>query len=139
MPVPPEYERASEQFYEFLIYARDISGLSTTHQTYTMVQGVLQAFRRRLGISDAIRFANILPIALRALFITDWDTDEPIRPFQDRPAMTREVQALRAEHNFSPDSAIRDVACALRRYVDETAFDELLSSLPPGAVEFWNI
>lgn len=52
-----------------------------------------------------------------------WDTDEPIRPFESREAMTREAQSLRREHNFAPDTAIRDVAVALRG-VDESA--------PPG-------
>ena len=33
-----------------------------------MVQGVLQAFRRRLDIKEAIGFANVLPPVLRALF-----------------------------------------------------------------------
>ena len=51
--------------------------------------------------------------------------------------MTREVQSLRAEHNFAPDSAIRDVACALRKNIDEVALDQLLAKLPKGAVQFW--
>ena len=137
MPVPAEYERASDQFYKFLLDARDAAGLTTTNQAYTMVQGVLQAFRRRLDFKDAILFANILPIGLRALFVSDWDMNEPTQPFQERAIMTREVQALRAEHNFAPDSAIRDVACALRKNIDEVALDQLLAKLPKGAVQFW--
>lgn len=46
MPVPVEYKRASMDFEQFMVDARDISGLATTHQTDTMVQGVFQAFRR---------------------------------------------------------------------------------------------
>jgi len=42
MPVPMEYKRASEQFEKFLVDARDNAMLQTTHQSYTMVQGVLQ-------------------------------------------------------------------------------------------------
>ena len=137
MPVPAEYSRATDHFYEFLIDARDTSGLGSTHQAYTMVQGVLQAFRRRLDIKDAILFAGILPVALRALFVTDWDTDESRRPFEDRAIMTKEVQALRADHNFAPETAIRDVASALRRHVDEAAFNRVLARLPEGAAEFW--
>jgi uncharacterized protein (DUF2267 family) len=40
-----------------------------------MVQGVLQTFRRRLEISEAIRFAGVLPPVLRAIFVADWDQD----------------------------------------------------------------
>ena len=137
MPVPPEYERATDQFYEFLLDARDISGLSSTHQVYTMVQGVLQVFRRRLVIKDAILFASVLPVGLRALFVADWDTDEPKRPFEERAVLTREVQQLRTAHNFAPDTAITDVAIVLRRHVDEKALDKILAMLPKGATEFW--
>lgn len=137
MPVPPEYGRASDQFRDYLVDARDTAGLWSTHVAYTMTQGVLQAFRRRLTVKDAIAFANVLPIGLRALFVTDWDPDAPIEPFADRATMTKEVQSLRPDHNFAPETAIRDVAQALRRHVDEAAFDRLLARLPEGAVAFW--
>jgi len=123
MPVPAEYSRAVDHFYEFLSDARDTSGLGSTHQAYTMVQGVLQAFRRRLGIKDVILFACILPVGQRTLFVADWDTDEPRRPFEDRAVMTKEVQALRADHNFVPETAIADVVSTLRRHADESAFN----------------
>lgn len=137
MPVPFEFKRASMAFEQFMLDARDISGLATTHQTYTMVQGVFQAFRRRLDTKQAIRFANVLPPVLRALFIADWDLDEPRRPFADRATMTREVQALRPDHNFAPDSSIGSVATALRRNIDQVALDRILATLPPGARDFW--
>jgi uncharacterized protein (DUF2267 family) len=137
MPVPAEYGRASDRFRDYLVDARDTAGLWSTHAAYTMTQGVLQTFRGRLAFRDAIAFANVLPICLRALFVTDWDTDAPPRPFADRATLTREVQSLRPEHNFAPETAIRDVAEALRRHVDEEALDRLLRQLPEGAVEFW--
>lgn len=95
-------------------------------------------FRRRLDLKDAIRFAGVLPVGMRALFVADWDTDEPRRPFEDRVIMTKEVQALRADHNFAPETAIRDVASALRRHVDQDAFNRVLARLPKDAAEFWN-
>jgi uncharacterized protein (DUF2267 family) len=137
MPVPFEYKHASMAFEQFMLDARDRSGLTTTHQTYTMVQGVFQAFRRRLDVREAIRFANVLPPVLRALFVADWDLDEPRRPFEDRTTMTREVQALRPDHNLAPDSSIGDVAAALRRNIDQAELDRVLASLPPGAQDFW--
>lgn len=48
MPVPTEYQRATDDFYQLLMDARDAAGLVTTNQAYTMVQGVFQVFRRRL-------------------------------------------------------------------------------------------
>ena len=137
MPIPQEYQRATDYFYEFLLDARDTAGLGSTHQTYTMVQGVLQTFRRRLDIKDAILFASVLPAVLRAIFVADWNTDEPRRPFEARSLMQKEIQALRADHNFATETAISDVANALRRHVDKEAFNQVLAKLPEGAVEFW--
>jgi len=136
MPVPSEYQRATDDFYKLLMDARDSAGLTTTNQAYTMLQGVLQVFRRRLEVNEAIRFLSVLPVGVRALFVADWDVDEPKRQFEDRSVMTKEVQALRAEHNFAPETAIRDAAIALRRNIDEAAFDRVLATLPEGAAQF---
>jgi uncharacterized protein (DUF2267 family) len=137
MTIPMELQHASDEFEKFLRDARDVSGLTTRNQTYTMVQGVFQVFRRRLCLKDAIRFANALPPLLRAIFVADWNLDEPQLPFGDRATMTREAQALRKDHNFAPETCIRDVATALRRNIDEAAFDRILAILPEGASDFW--
>ncbi|ACP25040.1 hypothetical protein NGR_c12590 [Sinorhizobium fredii NGR234] len=137
MTIPMEYRQASVDFDRFILDARDTAGLQTTNQAYTMVQAVLQTFRRRLEISEALIFANALPPVLRAIFVADWDLEEPTVPFSGRVAMTREVQAFRVNHNVSPDSAIADVAAALRRNIDEAKLDRVLVQLPQGAVDFW--
>jgi len=137
VPVPPEYERASAKFYEFLTAARDLADLQTTHQAYTMTEGVLLAFRRRLTVQQALDFANELPLLLRALFVSDWDTEEPRREFGDRAAMTQEVKGLRADHNWSPDNSIAAVAEALRGHVYPDRFAAMLTRLPPAATGFW--
>lgn len=121
-----------------MLDAREAAGLTTTNQTYTMVQGVLQTFRRRLTIPESIHFAGVLPPVLRAIFIADWDTDESRRSFGDRAEMTKEVQSLRADHNFAPDTAIQAVVIALRKNIDEVRFDKALTTLPAAAHEFWN-
>ena len=139
MTVPPEYKRASEEFEKFLVDARDFALLQTTNQSYTMAEGVLRAFRRRLDVKQALLFADVLPPGLRALFVADWNPDEPWRPFADRATMTREVQGLRPDHNVSPDSAISDIAQALRKNVDEAALDRVLAHLPEGAAAFWRL
>ena len=137
MPYPSEYQRATDHFHQFLSDARDAAGLETINQAYTMSQGVLQAFRRRLELGEAIRFSNLLPAGIRALFVADWDPDEPKRPFEDRALMTEEVKVLRPLHNYAPDSSIGAVSKALRRNVDEAALDRLLTTMPEGARQFW--
>jgi uncharacterized protein (DUF2267 family) len=139
MTIPMELQRASEDFERFLVDARDVSGLTTRNQTYTMAQGIFQVFRCRLEVKEAILFANVLPAILRAIFVADWDIDDPKRPFEDRAVMTREVQSLRRDHNFAPDTSIRDVATALRRNIDEAALDRVLAGLPKEASEFWSV
>jgi uncharacterized protein (DUF2267 family) len=137
MPVPSEYQRGTDDFYKLLTDVRDSTGLTTTNQAYTVLQGVFQVFRRRLDVKAAIRFLSVLPVGARALFVADWDSDEPKREFEDRATMTKEVRALRPEHNYAPETAIHDVAVALRRNVDQTAFERVLATLPPGAGQFW--
>jgi len=139
MTIPMELQHASEDFERFLRDAKEQSGLATRNQVFTMVQGVLQTFRRRLDVREALAFADVLPPILRAIFVSDWDLDEPKRPFENRAVMTREVQALRRDHNFSPDTAIRDVAVALRKNVDGPAFERALAALPTEASEFWSV
>lgn len=134
-----ELQHASEDFERDLIDARDASGLTTRNQTYTMTEGVFRVFRQRLTLKDALRFADVLPPVLRAIFVSDWDTEEPQLAFGGRGAMTREAQALRKDHNFAPDSCIGDVARALRKNVDEKAFDAVLAFLPEGAADFWKV
>ncbi len=137
MPMPQEYWQASRDFERFMADAKETAMLATHNQTYTMVQAVLTAFRRRLTLPQAIAFAGVLPPVLRAIFVSDWDTDEPLRPFENRAAMTREVMDFRKDHNTSPDSAIRDVASALAHHVDQAAFQRVLRTLPAEAADFW--
>jgi uncharacterized protein (DUF2267 family) len=137
--MPMEYQHASEEFERFLRAVIEETGLTTRNQAYTTVEGVLRTFRRRLDIREAIRFAGALPPVPRAIFVADWDMDEPRRDFASREAMNAEVQSLRRDHNFSPDTAIGDVARALRRCVDRERLDAVLATLPNGAADFWRI
>ncbi|MDF2117074.1 DUF2267 domain-containing protein [Roseiarcaceae bacterium H3SJ34-1] len=137
MTMPMDYQHAAENFDRFLLAVIENAGLTTRNQAYTMVQAVFQVFRRRLDLSDAITFANVLPPLQRAVFVAEWDTGQPRLPFADREAMTLEAQNLRRHHNFAPDTCIRDVALALRRTMNEAALDRVLATLPDGAAEFW--
>jgi uncharacterized protein (DUF2267 family) len=81
----------------------------------------------------------VLPVCLRALFVTDWDLDEPSKPFADRETMLKEVRSLLPEHNFSTETAIQDVTKAVRKHLNIEDFDALLGKLPQSAVDFWQI
>lgn len=137
MPMPREFQHASEDFDALLEDARDRADLATRHQTWTMIDAVLRVFRRRLTVAEGLRFAAVLPAVPRAMFVTDWDPSAPPVPFDDRAAMTREVQAVRPHHNFAPETAIAAVAGALRRQVDPIAFERALDGLPVAARAFW--
>ena len=134
---PYEFEHATDQFYKLLVDARDFASLSTTNQSYTMVQGVLQVFRRRLSVRDVIHFCQCLPAVAQAILIREWDVDEPIRPFGSLEEMNAEVHSLRPLHNFAPPDSIGPVAAALRKNVDPIRFEQTLSQLPAEAQAFW--
>lgn len=71
MPMPGTYRQASREWQAFLGDARDAMDLSSDNVTFTAVQGVCLAFRRRLTPQQAVDFAQILPSVLRALFVAD--------------------------------------------------------------------
>lgn len=137
MPVPAEYQRASEQFRAFLVDLRDECGYGSTHMAYTTAQAVFQVFRRRLTLADAIRFASALPAGMRALFVADWDPDDNRKRFGDRAEMLEEVRSLRPTHNFSGPDALRQVAASFWRHIDAERMHLLLASLPQEAAAFW--
>lgn len=139
MPMPLEYRQASADFDAFMKDLVATSMIQTSHQAYTMLQAVLQVFRRRLTVDQAIAFANVLPPVLRAIFVSDWDTEAPVKPFVDRDALMKEVRAFRHDHNLSTDMALEDVTVVIRRHVDQAAFERILNTLPPDARRFWYI
>jgi uncharacterized protein (DUF2267 family) len=89
-------------------------------------------------VADALVFAGALPPVLRAMFVADWDAKAAVLPFADRAALTAEVRALRADHNFAPDTVIADVVACVRIVADPVAFAAALARLPAPAVEFWS-
>ncbi|MBU2607543.1 MAG: DUF2267 domain-containing protein [Alphaproteobacteria bacterium] len=137
MTVPREYKHASEDFYAFLEDAERAAMLQTSHQTYTMVDAVLQVFRRRLTPSQVLVFAGVLPPCLRALFVENWHPGDPVLPFAHRASLTHEVQSVRSQHNFSPDDSIAAVANALHLNVDRDAFADVLQKMPEGSATYW--
>ena len=137
MPIPMEYQHASDDFERFLAEARERADLTTRNQTWTMIDAVLRVFRRRLTIAEGLCFAEVLPPLLRAMFVVDRDTAAAPAPFATREAMTAEVQAVRGHHDFAPATAIADVAATLRAHVDAAAFEAVFATLPEGARDYW--
>lgn len=138
MPMPMEYAYASRDFDAFIEALRQKLDHVTRHQTYQTVESVLRVFRRRLTLHEAVTFADALPPVLRAIFVARWNPDEPRRSFDTLVRMNREVQEYRVDHDFSPDTAIEDMAAVLWRFVDAGAFRQALSRLPPDAAAFWS-
>ena len=138
MPWPPEYQRASIDFEKFMVTARDRAGLATTNMAWNMVVGVLHAFRRRLTLHQALRFADQLPPAIRGLFIEGWNPGEQPATIGNRDEILKEVRSLRHKHNFSPDNAIEAVGLALFSVVPSDAFARALDALPPEMRKLWS-
>ena len=138
MPVPMPYRTASKDFDRFLADIRDTCMLQTLHQAYHTLRAVLHVFRSHLTVEDALAFANVLPPVTRAIFVEDWVPRGAPAPFPSRTALQQEVKAIWPDHNLAPESAIADVATALRRSsVDGRDLGRVLRALPEGAAEFW--
>jgi uncharacterized protein (DUF2267 family) len=137
MTWPLEYQLASLEFERFMVAARDAAGLQTTNMAWNMVEGVLHAFRRRLTVDQALRFADCLPPVVRALFLENWHPDSSPAPFGTPEEILAEVRSVRPEHNFSPPNAVEAVARALRACIKGEALERALSTLPVGATDFW--
>ena len=139
MPMPWTYRHASREWRAFLDDVKEVTGLSSDNMAYTAVDGVLQVFRARLTADEGLRFASVLPAVPRAIFVSGWVPQDPPAAFASRGELVREAQALRPDHNLTPDNAIEAVARALRRSVRHADLDRVLASLPPGAEAFWTI
>jgi uncharacterized protein (DUF2267 family) len=132
MPMPIAYRHATKDWQALLDDLREEFGWGSENVAYT-----LMVFRRRLTPVQGLAFATLLPAVPRAIFVTGWKVDEPPVPFVSREDMTREAQAVRPHHAWTPDHAILAVARALRRHVNQEDLDRLLASFPEGAVDFW--
>lgn len=138
MPMPHSYRVASREWRAILDDVRDVTGLETDNLAYTAIQGALLAFRRRLTVDQALRFADVLPAVPRAIFVADWVPASPL-PFGARPDWTREIMALRPHHNLTPDHALPAVARALWRVIRHDHFHAALARMPEGAVDYWSV
>lgn len=67
MPYPYEYAVATQTWLDVLDAVRDETDLTTRNQAFTVMEGVLRAFRRRLEVQDSLRFADELPVAVWAV------------------------------------------------------------------------
>lgn len=137
MTVPQEYVHASRDFDRFMADFMQIAMIETHHRSYAIVRAVLHVFRDHLTVGDALRFAEVLPAVLRAIFVENWHPATEPAPFSDRATLTLEVKANRRDHNLASESSISDVAAALRRNIDNADLDRLLATLPAGAADYW--
>ena len=68
----------------------DLFALESDNVTYTAVDAVFHVFRRRLTAQHGLDFASVLPCVPRAIFVNDWQVEDPPAPFEDSDAMTSE-------------------------------------------------
>ncbi len=139
MPMPFAYRSASADFEKFIEDLLAISSLATSNQCYTQTRSVFLVFRSHVEPQVALDFANALPPVLRAIFIEDWNLTSPVTPMPDKEKLLAEVKAVREAHNFSTDTAIAEVALALRRNMNELDYDLMLQKLPAEAAQFWKM
>ena len=139
MTIPSAYRRATQDFEKFLEDLLAISSLATSHQCFTQTRAVFLVFRSHVEPQVALDFANALRPVLRAIFIEDWNLASPVTPMPGKEKLRAEVKAIREAHNFSTDTAIAEVAVALRQNMNESDYDLMLKSLPSEAATYWKV
>jgi uncharacterized protein (DUF2267 family) len=139
MPMPFNYRSATEDYEAFLRDVMALGLLQTSNQAYQAIRAVLHVFRSHVDSQVAMDFAQFLPAVLRAIFVEDWDLSAPVTQFPNSAALMQEVMAVRPDHNVSPESAIHDVATALRNCLKKEDYALMLKKLPPEARDFWKL
>ncbi len=139
MPMPFAYRSVTKDFEKFLEDLLSVSSLATSNQCYTQTRAVFLVFRSHVEPQVALDFANALPPVLRAIFIEDWNLAAPVTPMPGKERLLAEVKAIREAHNFSTDTAIAEVALALRRNMNKLDYDLMLQKLPAEAAQFWKV
>ncbi|UXU74476.1 MULTISPECIES: DUF2267 domain-containing protein [unclassified Paracoccus (in: a-proteobacteria)] len=137
--MPWTYRHSTREFRAFLDDVKDRMDLASDNMAYTAVDAVFQVFRKRLTAQQGLDFASVLPSIPRAIFVKDWQVSDPPEAFADRAAMTREAQLVRVNHNLTPENAIEATAWALRRSLDQRAFDRVLARIGKEAESFWHV
>jgi uncharacterized protein (DUF2267 family) len=139
MPMPWTYRHASREWRAFLDDVREATGLTSDNMAYTAVDGVFRAFRERVTAEQGLRFAASLPSVPRAIFVAGWVPSDTPLPFGPRAEMIAAAQAVRPDHNLTPDNAIEAVARALWRSVNHAELRRAFEALPEETVAFWEI
>jgi uncharacterized protein (DUF2267 family) len=139
MPMPFAYRSASADFEKFNEDLLAISSLATSNQCYTQTRSVFLVFRSHVEPQVALDFANALPPVLRAIFVEDWNLGSPVTPMPGKEQLQAEVKAIRQDHNFSTDTAIAEVALALRQNMNELDYGLMLKNLPAEAATYWKV
>lgn len=139
MPQPWTYRHASKEYRAFLDDVKARMDLTSDNMAYTAVDGVFQVFRRRLTAQQGLDFAAVLPSVLRAIFLANWQLEDPPCPWEDREDLIAEVQQVRRDHNLTPATAIADAAWALRRCTRARDLDNVLARLGAEAQAYWHI
>ena len=137
MTVPQDYMLAQQRFDALLVELMDKLDLTTRHQVYAVLYGVLRVFRRRLDADQTLVFAGALPAIVSAMFVAEWTPGEARLPFAAASDYDAEVRAVRRDHNLAPPQARRIVAAVVRARCDQAAFDAALAQLPGEAAAFW--
>ncbi|SDF22567.1 Uncharacterized conserved protein, DUF2267 family [Celeribacter baekdonensis] len=146
MSMPWTYRHSEKEFKSFLKDAKDRMGsvLESDKMAYTVVDGVLHVFRRRLTPPQVIAFGDVLPSSLRAMLVRGWNVDAVPLPFGSRSEMIREAQELRQTRNIMPLNimplnVIEATGYALWRHVDHRDLARVLAQIGPEAVAFWHV
>ncbi len=133
--------RSDKDMADFLRDVRDRlgPGVDTDAAALSIVNGVLQTFRRRLTPPQVIAFGDALPAMLRAMLVYRWRVDAVALPFGSRSELIREVHAACSGQMIPALNVIEATAFALWRHCEAADLRLTLSQIGPEALAFWTV
>lgn len=137
MPAPQEVTHASRQYEAYARALIDRALLQTHNQVYAITRAILHETRDHLDLADGIRFAQGLPVVLRAIFVEGWDVAVVPRFFLGAASFHRHVVERLSPHVVPPDTIVEDVVACVTAHADPFDLTKAIGVLPPGLASVW--
>ena len=137
MPMPFTYRHATDEWRRFLKNMRERTLIDSDNVIYTALEGLFVSFRQRVPPQQVLRFADELPAMMRAILLSHWDIEAPLKPWIPPEEIEREILTFRRDHNFANAGILDDLIWGIRREIRQIDFDRVLAGMDPQAQILW--
>lgn len=112
---------------------------ATRDSAYITLRAVLHALRDRLSVESVAHLGAQMPMLLRGLYYEGWHpAGKPLRLRHAEEFLALIDTELKSE-TISPERGLRAVIRTLEQHLDPGAVDKLVTVLPKGVRELWQM